>query len=81
VKKQISADSIKKLEDAGKQTGKSLDEVVIALMNTIPLGDKFESRSETIDGDKAVVEINDRNGKWTKNRFIKENGGWKISIR
>jgi hypothetical protein len=81
LKKQFSADSIKKLEEAGKQTNKSIDEVLETLINSVPLGDTFGARNEVIDGDKATVEMSDKNGKWTKNSFVKENGSWKISIK
>ena len=37
-------------------------------------------RDEKITGNRAVLEFKDENGKWTEMDFVKEGGGWKLTL-
>jgi hypothetical protein len=80
LKSQLSAASLKEVEDSAKRAGEPVEKYLGDILGATPVGEKFEARNEKIDGDRATVEMADKNGQWTPNKFVKENGVWKIAL-
>jgi len=59
-----------------KQT---VDEMLMELSER-PQAPTAEARNEKINGDKATIEYLDEKGEWSPMEFIKEDGGWKLTI-
>lgn len=80
MKGALAAETLKMFEMMAKTEKKSFFEVITDNdeedMKIMP-----EMRNEKIDGDKATMEIKEPKGdKWETMNFVKENGGWKISL-
>lgn len=63
----------------GNMDNETLDDQLKKLAET-PQAAKAEVRSEKITGDKATLEYLDENGKWKPMDFVKEDGGWKLTM-
>ena len=74
----LSDATIKMHQEAAKEQGITLDEIVQRETLFFPGQKKFEYRNETIEGDKASIEMKNSYGIWDKISFVKEDGVWKI---
>ena len=74
----LSDATIKMHQEAAKEQGVTLDEIVQREALFAPGQKKREYRNETIEGDKASIEIKNPYGVWDKVNFVKEDGVWKI---
>jgi Domain of unknown function (DUF4878) len=83
LKKTIASADLRDIEEASKRQGKTADEFLKSLVEdpsaTPP--DTLETRNETINGDKATVEVKDKTGDWDKVSLIKEGGEWKVRLK
>ena len=81
VKQLMSKDSLEMLELAAQEKKMTFDELLEKqLFVNVTLPDKLEQRSEKITGDKASLEMLSDTGEWTPLNFVKENGGWKVTL-
>lgn len=79
----LPKDALKKMEDAAKAQNKNVDDLLKAYLDVgakDDMPDKLETQNETINGDKATVEVKNKDGKWDKVDLIKEDDGWKMAI-
>lgn len=74
----LSDATIKMHQQAAKDQGVTLDEIVERETLFSPDQKTAEYRNETIEGDKASIEIKNAYGIWDKIYFVKEEGAWKI---
>jgi len=74
----LSDATIKMHQEAAKEQGITLDEIVQRETLFFPGQKKIEYRNETIEGDKASVEMKNSYGIWDKISFVKEESVWKI---
>ena len=74
----LSDATIKIHLEAAKEQGVTLDEIVQRETLFSPGQKKIEYRNETVEGDRASIEIKNVYGVWDKVSFIKEEGLWKI---
>lgn len=58
---------------------KSLDEMFQELAEK-PQAAIPEVRNEKINGDRAIIEYRDEKGEWKEMDFVKEDGGWKLTL-
>ncbi|MGD9590169.1 MAG: hypothetical protein AB7V11_14820 [Pyrinomonadaceae bacterium] len=79
LKKVLSAEILEFFTEMGKVSDRSLDEMLMDLANK-PQADRPESRNEKIDGDHATVQFKNEKGEWSEMDFVKENGGWKLTL-
>lgn len=79
-KKVISKEILDIKSENAKRQNKSLDDF---LRETgMPyVGDNDKSRNETINGDKATLEVSSDGDSWGKLEFVKESDGWKMDSR
>jgi hypothetical protein len=77
LKKVMSKDALEFFTMMGD--GKSPDEGLKQLIER-PQAATAETRSEKIDGDKATLEYLNEKGGWGPMDFVKEDGGWKLTI-
>lgn len=74
----LSDATIKMHQQTAKEQGVTLDEIVQRETLFSPDQKTAEYRNETIEGDKASIEIKNAYGIWDKIHFVKEDGSWKI---
>lgn len=74
----LSEATTKMHQEAAKEQGVTLDEIVQRETLFSPGQKKFEFRNETIEGDRASIEVKNAYGVWDKVVFVKEEGVWKI---
>lgn len=74
----LSDATIKMHQQSAKEQGVTLDEIVER--ETLFTSDqkRAEYRNETVEGDKASIEMKNSYGIWDKISFVKEDGVWKI---
>ena len=76
----LSKASVKAFELTAKNLGKSFYEVLI-MEDEEEVKNLPEMRNEKINGDKATLEVKDKNSdKWEKVPFVKEDGSWKLAF-
>jgi Zn-dependent oligopeptidase len=78
LKKVLSKQMLDFLTEMGKSENKTLDDQLKELVAQ-PQAATAESRNERIVGDLAALEYLE-DGKWKLMGFIKEDGGWKMTI-
>lgn len=74
----LSDETIKMHQQAAKDQSVTLDEIVQREPLFTPGQKTFEFRNETVEGDKATIEMKNSFGAWDKISFVKEDGIWKI---
>jgi Domain of unknown function (DUF4878) len=74
----LSEATIKIHQEAAKEQGVTLDEIVQREALFAPGQKRRDYRNETIEGDRASIEIKNPYGIWDKVDFVKEDGTWKI---
>lgn len=79
LKNVLSKKMLEFFTEMGKMDNETLDDQLKKLAET-PQAAKAEVRSEKITGDKATLEYLDENGKWKPMDFVKEDGGWKLTM-
>ena len=79
LKKLISKDMFEFFEIMGEGKPNALDERLKQLCE-MPQGPSDEVQNEKINGDKATLQILDKDKKWITADFVKEDGIWKITI-
>jgi cytoskeletal protein RodZ len=79
LKRVMSQRLIGFLTEMGEAEKKSLDDQLKELFEQ-PQAATSESRNEKITGDKATLEYPDEEGKWKTMDFVKEGGGWKMTL-
>lgn len=77
-KKVMTKEALKDVEETAKKTGKSSDDMLKDVMNSIPLPKSNDSKDEKIVGDKATLQVKNENDGWETIDFIKEDGEWKL---
>jgi hypothetical protein len=79
MKSLMSKNILDQLDKAAKAQGKTVDDILKVSNDAEPPPATLETRNETINGDKATLEVNvDGKGKWQTVNFIKEDGSWKF---
>lgn len=78
MKRLLSDSTLKMHEKAAKDQGITLDEIVQRETLISPDQKRAEYRNETIEGDRASIEVKNSYGIWDKVEFVKEDGVWKI---
>jgi hypothetical protein len=82
IKGLFSKATLNMMEERAKQTNMTLDAVMEKGLESaskdLP-AEVPETRNEKIDGDKATLEIKDKD-KWETLRFAREGGEWKIGF-
>lgn len=79
LKKVLSKEILEFFTEMGKLEKKSLDEMIKDLAEK-PQAGAPETRNEKIDGDRAMLEFKDDKGEWQQMDFVKEDGGWKLTL-
>ncbi|NOT46270.1 MAG: hypothetical protein HOP17_00775 [Acidobacteria bacterium] len=79
LKKVLSKEILEFFAEMGKLEKKSLDEMLVGLAEK-PQAGAAETRNEKITGDRAVLEFKDEKGEWSEMDFVKEDGGWKLTL-
>lgn len=74
----LSEESIKMHETEAAAQNVPLDDIVTRDPLVNETQKTFKFRNETIDGDRATLEIEDAFGTWSTLPFVRENGEWKI---
>jgi hypothetical protein len=74
----LSDATIKMHEKEAKAQGVNVDDIVKRETIFSENQKSVEFRNETIDGDKATIEIKNAYNKWEKLPFVLEDGAWKI---
>ena len=74
----LSDATIKMHQQAAKEQGVTLDEIVQRETLFTPDQKSVDFKNETIDGDKASIEMKNTSGIWDKVSFVREDGIWKI---
>ena len=74
----LSEATIKMHEQSAKEQGVTLDDIVERETLFSPGQKTAEYRNETIEGDRATIEMKNAYGVWDKISFVKEADGWKI---
>ena len=75
MKKTLSKSLLEKVETLAKQQNKPFEEYLlnVNLPDSMP-----EVRGETIEGDRATLEYKGRGDSWRTQRFVKEDGEWRL---
>lgn len=74
----LSAETVKMMEQEAKSQGVPLDNIV-ERETLFPSSQKtVEFRNQSIEGEKATLEIKNSFGQWETWPFVFEDGGWKI---
>ncbi|MBD0325461.1 MAG: DUF4878 domain-containing protein [Pyrinomonadaceae bacterium] len=83
LKKTVASADIRDMEESVKKQGKTLDDFLKSLVEDPSAAPPatLETRNETINGDKATLEVKDKRGGWDKVSFIKEGGEWKVRLK
>ena len=79
LKNVLSRKMLEFFTEMGRMNKKTLDDQLKELAET-PQAAKAEVRGEKITNDKATLEYLDENGKWKPMDFVKEDGGWKLTM-
>lgn len=74
----LSEATIKMHDQAAKEQGVTLDDIVERETLFAPGQKTAEYRNEIIEGDRATIEMKNAYGVWDKVSFVKEPDGWKI---
>lgn len=74
----LSDATIKMHQQEAKEQNVTLDEIVERETLFSPEQKTAEYRNESIEGDKATIEVKNSYGVWDKINFVKEDGVWKI---
>lgn len=83
-KSLLSKGTIAGLNKDAKEAGLPVDNMLSQLLaqDLFPKGaGAIETRNESINGDKATVEIKGVNDKWSQNELVKEDGSWKVTLQ
>ncbi|QQS40204.1 MAG: hypothetical protein IPM63_12655 [Acidobacteriota bacterium] len=80
IRSALSKATLTRFDKMAQEESKSFYEIFVAEdfeeMSKLP-----EMRNEKIDGDKAMLELqNDKTGEWDPLPFVKEDGSWKLAI-
>ena len=79
LKTVMSKEILEFFTEMGKAQKQPLDAMLLQLVNK-PQARTAEVRNEKITGNRAVIEFKDENDKWTPMDFVKEGGGWKLTL-
>lgn len=79
LKKVLSKEILEFFAEIGKLEKKSQDEMIKELVEK-PQSGAPETRNEKITGDRAILEFKDDKGEWQEMDFVKEDGGWKLTL-
>lgn len=79
LKKVLSKEILEFFTEIGKLEKKTLDDMIKELVEK-PQAGAPESRNEKITGDRAVIEFKDEKGEWQQMDFVREDGGWKLTL-
>lgn len=79
LKKVLSKEILEFFTEMGKVEKKSLDQMLEDLAQK-PQASVPETRNEKITGDRAILEFKDDKGEWSEMDFVKEDGGWKLTL-
>lgn len=79
LKKVLSKEILEFFAEIGGLEKRSLDEMLQELAEK-PQAATPEVRSEKISGDRAIIEYRDEKGEWKEMDFVKEDGGWKLTL-
>lgn len=74
----LSDASLKMAEQEGKANGRTLDDVVKNESLFSQSQTQLKFRNEKIDGERAIIEVENSFGSWDSVPFVKEEGVWKI---
>lgn len=74
----LSAGSIKMHEQEAKSQGVTLDEIVLRETLFSESQKSVDFRNETIEGNRATIELKNLFGEWETVPFVMEDGQWKI---
>ncbi|MFL6467870.1 MAG: hypothetical protein ACJ72Z_07920 [Pyrinomonadaceae bacterium] len=74
----LSSETLKMHEQEAKSQGITVDDILKREALLSENQTTVEFRNETIDGDKATLEVKDPMGFWQTVHFVRENGEWKI---
>jgi hypothetical protein len=79
VKKLISKGTLNLVEQSAKKQNTTVEEL-LKKNGGIPF-QEFETRSEKIEGEKAIIEVkNNALNSWEAIPFVKEDGVWKVAL-
>jgi serine/threonine protein kinase len=78
-KRYLSAGTMGMMEDAGKQAGKTVDEILEEGARQMPISSVPELSNEQVSGDTATVDIKIQ-GQIITMPMVKENGEWKLAM-
>ena len=83
LKQYLSKPALERIEEMGKAKGKSVDDLLDESLSDTFVSkdwpDAIETGNETINKDRATVEIN-LGQTWSKLYLRKENKGWKLDF-
>ncbi len=79
LKTAISKDMLEFFGMIGDDEKKTADDMLKELVEK-PQGPSNDIRNEKITGNTATLEYLDETGKWKEMDFVKEDGGWKLTI-
>lgn len=74
----LSEATIKMHQQAAKDQGVTLDDIVQRETLISPEQKTAEFRNQKIDGEKATIEMKNSFGAWDTINFVREEGTWKI---
>ena len=74
----LSDATIKMHQQAAKDQGVTLDDIVERETLFPPEQKTGEFRNQKIDGDKATIEMKNSSGIWDTINFVREEGVWKL---
>ena len=74
----LSDATIKMHQQAAKDQGVTLDDIVERETLFPPEQKTAEFRNQKIDGDKATIEMKNSSGIWDTINFVREEGVWKL---
>jgi cytoskeletal protein RodZ len=79
LKQVMSRELIQYFTQLAQSNGSTLDKALSHLVKQ-PQAPAAETRNVRINGDHAILEYKDRDGKWLEMDFKKEGGGWKMAL-
>ncbi len=79
LKRVLSQEILEFFTEMGKVQNRSLDEMLLELAEK-PQASTAEVRDEKISGDRALLQYKDEKGEWKEMDFVREDGGWKLTL-
>jgi predicted lipid-binding transport protein (Tim44 family) len=79
LKRMLSKDALEFFTTVAEADKKTVEDV-LKQMAEKPQAPTAETRNEKIMGDRATLEYLDEKGKWKTMDFVKEGGGWKLTL-